>query len=99
MLAKQGKERSEMMSIMGREGFVVAVVAAMSAMAAQGATWTNKVVNTPGTAYEWADVRNWQNGHVPDAYEKIVMPSAKWQIRAIVFCLLSAHRYRPPIRR
>ena len=66
-----------MMSVMGRVHFVAAAVAAMSAMVAQGATWTNKVVNTPDTAYEWADVRNWQDNHVPDAYEKIVMPSAK----------------------
>ena len=57
-------------------GWAAIAVAMLCASApAASCTWTNTVVNTPATAYNWSDSGNWKDGMVPNAYDKAVLPS------------------------
>jgi hypothetical protein len=64
----------------GGRGVSAVVFMALAAMLCASApaascTWTNNVVNTPATAYNWSDSGNWKDGMVPNAYDKAVLPS------------------------
>ena len=52
----------------------VAVAFAFEA-AASSFTWTNNVVNTPDTAYDWNDGGNWQQGSAPGVHDSVTLSS------------------------
>lgn len=62
-------------------GVAMAAVAFALEVAASSFTWTNNVVNTPATAYDWNDGGNWQQGSAPGVHDSVTLPSKAVYVR------------------